>query len=252
MKTKQSEAGDASVADARRLHLQEWLHEWAIDRALRETAPTDPVPGRTRPIGRTVMRPRDIVLLHPADTPSAERPVYVALLDGPESEAWLAAPFGRFASPAGDGEWRTGRAAAPLRVLCLWNVRHMPPAAIARGWRAGRLTVREHAAALRVLRAWRGGEELDARTRACTGAPIIHPRDPRRDYEDEEAQWMDEAAADPEDRRGPVPGYEVPDSEWAQAAEPPRTSAPPPPRRPGSNEAPGAAPRRKSRTRPKG
>jgi len=223
MNMKRTTTGGRAVMEARRTHLREWLGEWALDRALRETPPLSPAPRNGAETARgAAMRVRDIVLLHPADTPSAERPVYVALLAGPDAGEWFVAPFGPFAAPAGDGEWLTGRTVAPLRVLCLWNARRMPAPVVVRGWRAGRLTPREHATALRVWRAWREGSDLDARTRARTGAPIVHPRDPRREYEAEEAQWMDEAAADPEGRCGPAPGYAVPDSDWALAAEPPR------------------------------
>ena len=217
--------------DSSQATLAAWLQEWALDRALRDPdfEKTSPAAGeksgRKTPMDYTV-RPavRDVVLLHPDDTPSADRPVYVALLDQAGPGVWLAAPFGRFATPATDGEWKTGRRAVPLRVLCLWNARWVSPAVIRRGWSCGRLTSREHDTARRVLMAWRDGMPLEARTRARIGPALVHPGDPRHVYEAEESRIMDEAAADadgrPENSDPAESLYEIPDSTWQKAAEP--------------------------------
>jgi hypothetical protein len=233
---KRTKTRGAGPPDARLRILAEWLREWTLDRALREAVGTADAAGPA-PAARAVSisyadvpAVADIRLLHPDVSPSADRPVHMALLDRAASGFWLAAPFGRFSNPASAGEWKTGRRTAALRVLCLWNARWMPPGAALRSWRAGRLTARERASALRVLQSWREGAPPDAHLLARTGLPVVHPDDPRRVYEDEETRMMDEAAADPDDRRQATPGsgeprdgaYDVPDSEWQKAAEPER------------------------------
>ncbi|MBU4460349.1 MAG: hypothetical protein KJ579_07270 [Verrucomicrobia bacterium] len=231
---KRTQTRGAGPPDARLRILAGWLREWTLDRALRDAVcaagAAGPAPAaRVASISYTdVPAVADIRLLHPDASPSADRPVHVALLGRAASGFWLAAPFSRFAHPASPGEWKTGRRAAALRVLCLWNVRWMPPGAVVRSWRAGRLTARERGSALRVLESWREGTPPDAHLRARTGLPVVHPGDPRRVYEDEETRMMDEAAADPDDRLqvasgpGTPPGgvYDVPDSEWQKAADP--------------------------------
>ena len=226
---KRKQGVRAGPADARVRRLAEWLREWAIDRALRDAAPPAAASGPAAPLAYAgAPAVGDIRLLHPAVTPSAGRPVHVALLDRAPSGAWLAVPFGRFAHPASQGEWLTGRRSAALRVLCPWNARWMPPAAVLRSWRAGRTTERERAGTLRVLEYWRDGTPPGEGILARTGLPIVHPDDPRRVYEDEEARVMDEAAAEPDDRSQILPGagrppdrvYEVPDASWLKAAEP--------------------------------
>lgn len=233
---KRTRTRGAGLPDARLRILAGWLREWTLDHALREAvrapgAAGSAPAGRTAPISYAdVPAVADIRLLHPAVALSADRPVHVALLDRAASGSWLAVPFSRFADPASTGEWKTGRRAAALRVLCLWNARWMPPGTVLRSWRAGRLTTRERRSALRVLECWREGRPPDARILARTGLPVVHPKDPRRVYEDEETRMMDEAAANPDDRPQAEPGsgtppgsvYEVPDSEWQKAAEPKR------------------------------
>ncbi len=230
MKRNQA-APAAGPSDPRIRMLAEWLREWTLDRALRGEPEAPPVActGRRAPIGYAdVPAVNDIRLLHPDVAPSAVRPIHVALLDRAPSGAWLAAPFSRFANPASEGEWMTGRRGAALRVLCLWNARWMPAATVLRSWRAGWLTGRERAGALRALEFWRNGTSPGRAVLAKTGLPVIHPDDPRRAYEDEEARLMDEAAADPDDRPQALPGpgvladrvYEVPDASWLKAAEP--------------------------------
>ncbi len=223
---KRKQGGRSGPADGRIRRLAEWLREWAVDQALRGEPAGPAAAGRTRPVSYDeVPGIGDIRVLHPASVASAQRPLYIALLDHAPSGAWLAAPFSRFANPASPGEWLTGRRSAALRVLCPWNARWMPAATVLRSWRAGRLTPRERDGALRVLDAWRRGARPDPALEAATGLPVLHPDDPRRIYEDEEARLMDEASAGTDDRPQVLPGrsgrvYETPDASWLRAAEP--------------------------------
>lgn len=185
-----------------------WMAEWDAERALREADAADaaPSPARTRsgpPVLRydVTVREGEIWLLHPEAARPCARPVYMAVLFVRRG-GWIGvAPYSRFATPAWEGEWRTGRTTPALRVLGLGFQRLAPARVLAGGWRAGRLTAAERAA----VRAWleTDGEpwtrpELAAR---C-GPPLTHPEDPRWDYVREEQAWLDAwlaaHAADPD------------------------------------------------------
>lgn len=208
--------------------LAAWLREWELDRKLRasalDIATSSPsnvaaaaLPARWRP------RAGDLVLLHPSVTPACDRPLYVALLRSEGDRAWWVVPFGRFSEPAMNGEWRTGRQSAALRVLCVWNGRKMPSHRLATGWKVGRLTARERSSAAAVEQAWRCGTAVPRNVRAAIGLPVTHPRDPRQAYMAEEARFMDDAAGAADSGESvPGPGaYVIEDSAMLKAADTP-------------------------------
>jgi hypothetical protein len=182
---------------ARRRHwarqIGRWMAEWETERALRDA---DEAPAAPPPAGPPVLRydvavrAGEIWMLHPEAARPCERPVYMAVLFVRRG-GWIGvAPYSRFATPAWEGEWRTGRTTPALRVLGLGFQRLAPARVLAGGWRAGRLTAAERAA----VRAWleTDGEpwtrpELSVRG----GPPLTHPEDPRWDYVREEEAWLD-------------------------------------------------------------
>lgn len=182
-----------------RRQLADWLHEWRIDQSIRQAAvaglPPDAAPrGFVVPEGRNSrnLSPAEglVILLPPASaTFAAERPLYVLVLKK-ISDAFMVAPFGRFATPATDREWKTGLRAKPLRVLCLWNARKISARALATGWFTARLSSHKHQQALTAYEqsSHPGG---DSPTKAF-GPPLRHPLDPRHEYLAEEAALMDE------------------------------------------------------------
>ncbi len=216
--------------------LAAWLNEWRLDHMLRATMEGPELlsapPLTSRRSRPTAIRVRDLVLLHPSATPSCDRPLHVAVLGRRRGGLRWVAPFSRFSTPASNGEWRTGRSAMPLRVLALWNARWIPPRTFANGWVVGRFTERERRAAREVWEAWRHGRPPPSRLRDDVGPPVVHPDDPRRLYEEEEARIMDEAAAGDESKlfclsEEPFP-YGIPDAERLKAAEEEEPDAPRP------------------------
>lgn len=191
------------VPMAQRRRLQRWLHEWHIERALRDEdeiglqAPTSPVPpaGRLGPstaISEKHPRPGQIRLLFP-ETPALRcRPRYVVILHALKSSNFLIAPFGVFSEPAVPGEWKTSRAQAHLATLCLWNTRKVPASLISRSWSVDNLTPKELAAARTIHHASTTRRAIPARFRDAVGPPLRHPLDPRHEYLDEERTWMDQ------------------------------------------------------------
>jgi hypothetical protein len=181
-----------------RLALAAWMHEWQLDRRLRqadEAAPgaAPPAPCRypaTAP-GRGVIAAGQIRLLPPVTPQTAARPVYVAVLAQAGGGVWQVAPFGRFATPALPGELALRRRALHLRVLCLWNVSALPDALLRAAWQAGRLSAPEQRGAASVQAALRG-TPLPGMLARRVGPPLVHPLDPRHAYLDEErALWLD-------------------------------------------------------------
>ena len=123
--------------------------------------------------------------------PEARRPVYVAVLFAWEGNVFLIAPYGPFPEPATTAELLTGRLAAPLRVLALWNGRTVPPALLAEGSRfVDRLAPEEVQAARTVFRHAFSGEDIPEEVWSRVGCPIVHPRDPRIAYQDEETRLL--------------------------------------------------------------
>lgn len=199
------------TSSIQRQRLAAWLQAWQLTRRLEAVpdAPGDPaaaphpysaaVPGRRRKaVSCTVgdparLQPGDIILMPPDAEATRSRPVYVALLEPRSDGRWLAAPFGSLPLPAVPGELATGRRADPLRVLCIWNAAAIVPARLARGWRVGRLLLRERRWARLLLDAAHP-RTMPAALRGRLGPPLVHPLDPRHDYlEQERLLWVEPA-----------------------------------------------------------
>ena len=191
------------AVDNERQRLSEWLYEWQLDQTLRAAEADQPVsagepaiaappaawPTKTASVG-------DVILLPPILTRRpGERPVYVLVLEM-TSDAFLAAPFSRFATPATDGEWWTKLRTKPLRVLCLWNTRTVPVRFLPRVWITARMPPDKQIPAFRIYKQIRQGDMRNASTASPdVGPPLRHPLDPRHAYLAEEADLLDEHLA---------------------------------------------------------
>lgn len=169
-----------------------WLNEWRIEKLLQDE---DPKPEQGIKEFRLLYsaepaRAGQIRLLHPFSSETSAGPRYVAVLREAGDGTWLVAPFGRFAAPAVPGEWKTGRKAPALRVLCIWNARELPSSVLARSWVVDRLAPNGIAQALSILSLISTGEELPPALSRRTGPPVLHPLDPRHDYMEEERDWF--------------------------------------------------------------
>lgn len=183
-----------TLAEQRKL-LAAWLAEWRLERELppppaeKASGTAAPADGHDAPdltAGGGLAR-GDIILLPPVGEVAASRPVYVALLRESAPGVWLCAPFSRFSTPATEGEYATGRAFDPLKVVCAWNAAPVPSPTLAKGWRTGRLP----AAEIEVLDAFASGARAELPP-ARRGPPLVHPLDPRHDYlEEEKSLWFE-------------------------------------------------------------
>jgi hypothetical protein len=175
--------------------LAEWLDEWRLYRALAaeddETGCPEVLVPRTARI-RT-LRVRDIVLLDPRIAPPGARALFLGILDSRECEVH-AAPFGPLSLPGFTGELALPERPVPLRVLCLWNARWLDAARVAQGWKCGRLSAVEYRGARKVWQAWHEGRVPPKPWIELVGPPWIRPDDPRREYEQAEADLMDTVA----------------------------------------------------------
>ena len=120
-----------TLAEQRKL-LAAWLAEWRLERELppppaeKASGTAVPADGHDAPdltAGGGLAR-GDIILLPPVGEVAASRPVYVALLRESAPGVWLCAPFSRFSTPATEGEYATGRAFDPLKVVCARPLAH--------------------------------------------------------------------------------------------------------------------------------
>lgn len=169
--------------------LANWLHEWHIDRALKEEVISASVP-RTGAGGESGPEVGQIRLMRPI-AQAVESPLYVVVLDHVVSGDWRVAPFSRFSEPAVPGEWMTGLDARPLRVLCLWNARTVSAERLAQSWIVESMSEDKRVKALSIRDLLDSGEAFPEALQRETGPPLRHPLDPRHDYIDEETDHLD-------------------------------------------------------------
>jgi len=183
--------------DAQREKWRAWYSEWMLDQALRRVDEPDgiEISDKTLPAdlgAQPAPVPGQIRLFAPITPGTAQHPRYAAVLAAEAGGRFLVVPFGRLALPATSWEWSTGRAAPPLRVLCLWNAVRLPASLLEKSWVVDRLSAEEQADGLVVYAAWRLKQPPAGMDPSRTGPPLIHPLDPRYDYLDEEWLWMNE------------------------------------------------------------
>ncbi|MCX6927552.1 MAG: hypothetical protein NT154_30745 [Verrucomicrobia bacterium] len=145
-----------------------------------------------------------IRLMDPLLFAEFQRPIYVALIAEWGPNSFLTAPFGPFLEPATKTEWLTGHRENSLRVLCLWNVRTMSTDVLQRSWHVDDLAAQELQDAWQVFRHATTGADLEDRLLAQVGCPIVHPRDSRLAYQQEEASLLASLAL-PVVAEAPVP-----------------------------------------------
>lgn len=208
--------------------LAEWLRCWQLHLALGEGEPL-PLVARTAPPAGPEGTPVEIGqvrLLKPAGVMTARRPWFVAVLDRAAPKRCWIVPFSALPLPAFETELQlSSRRPSYVRTLCLWNARQVHDHTLARAsWICGQLSAAELRAARAVWRTWRGIAPLPRTLRDRVGPPLVHPRDPRRDYEAAEASAWDETTASLEEPQSSGADhlatlYTVPDAARLLAAE---------------------------------
>jgi len=170
--------------------LARWLQEWQLAGSLQDCyEETETSSVYTQAAGRDISADVDLPpetghvrLLYPHDRAAWHVPIFVALLRKVGASAFLVAPFSRFAEPATPSELATGRSAAPLRVLCLWNARDVPRNVIDPSWYVDTLSAEEIEHALAIYDCAEDGGAPPTELVQHIGPPLIHPEDPRRTY----------------------------------------------------------------------
>jgi hypothetical protein len=128
--------------------------------------------------------------MHPATSGGAMGPVYVCVAASVGNELFRIVPYGRFAEPALQDEFRTRRSEPFLRVLQLGRAADVPARHLACGWLITSLSpvqLGEVKAALDMA-----GRERRANQRHSlrTGPPLWSILDPRHDYIEEETDRL--------------------------------------------------------------
>ena len=192
---------------AQRERLARWLGEWQLLRGLsaedgggialpapRFGAKAAGLQARQR-AGESVC-PGDIRLLAPEWPSTWKRPRFLLVAEVAATRDALIIPFGPLSEPAHEGELRTRRDECGLRVLCLWNARWAPAAALESGWLIDRLPSDGLAEVAAARRAAEEGIPLTEPLGERVGPPLVHPLDPRHEYLARLADDMDELASD--------------------------------------------------------
>lgn len=203
-----------------RRDLADWLVERALDPMVEPPEFISPSSGQLRyDRTREPIRAGEIFLLRPAPD-TVWGPTYVMALEQMTATTWRMAPFGRYATPAVPGEWKTGMAAVPLRVLCLWNVRAIRTELLLPGAARRIGAAKMHEVSL-VYRHVMEGATVDSALAARLGPPIVHPADPRYEYLAEERGRLDDHLRSPSENRGTIPleGEHRGPARWLLAAE---------------------------------
>jgi hypothetical protein len=109
-------------------------------------------------------------------------PVFIAIVDVTAEGSIICIPFGPLSEPATPDELLSGRSTAPIRVLCLWNMRPMTAKPLRDSWVADTLTNHELARLRRAIASYENTGQLPDELRTDAGPPLVHPEDPRREY----------------------------------------------------------------------
>ena len=189
---------EAAVLEQKK-RLARWLEEWrayqVLQNGLGEENPTihSPLFLQEKALRSVPIEAGQVRLIHPAASADARaRPVYAVILKEAQAGGWLIAPFSRFSEPATPGEWLTGLSAVPLRVLCLWNARVVPSEWLEKSWKAAVLSKQKIKQSLDLYRCVHHGEPVPEAFLKRIGLPVLHPLDPRFQYEMEERDFLSE------------------------------------------------------------
>ena len=202
MKTLQSLQWTPPSASQKR-RLADWLGAWNLDRRLsgvhfgfEAKRPTTPGPvaeiaSRIAPFDNVTLNVGEIRLISSLLLPECPRPLYAAVLAEWEQGLWLISPYGRFSAPATPGELLTGRAAAALRVLCLWNAHPVPVEVLQRSWLVEHMSREEMDDSWSVFHHALAGKVLPSSLHERVGPPIFRNEDPRVEYQQQEAGFLE-------------------------------------------------------------
>ncbi len=170
--------------------LMRWLREWAVLQALEASDDAPDAPSFAAAWAQAPQStaaaptpcPGEIRLLQPHGDAA---PVFVAVATpNPDQRpgTCLCVPFSRLGEPAMPGELTSGRAEAPVRVLCLWNTRTVAGAQLAGSWVTDHLAAEELERLNDAVQSWRTIGQVPITLRHAVGPPLRHPEDPRRAY----------------------------------------------------------------------
>ncbi|MFC1497233.1 hypothetical protein ACFLS1_02005 [Verrucomicrobiota bacterium] len=205
-KTKLPELKIKSVPGWQKQRFARWLAEWEIDKELKlskdvenDKRPTETTPQLCEQDVDNVIDPvrneppvrsGQIRLLSPEISPVIDRPLYVAVLQESKHDSFLAAPYSRFSEPASNGELLTGRKVPCVKVLCLWNAHSIPSNILQKSWMVDDLSEDEKNEAMTLFKHLTEKANLPIGLEKRVGPPIYHPEDPRKIYQQEEAELM--------------------------------------------------------------
>ena len=136
------------------------------------------------------IQPGEIRLLSSAIVPDSQRPYYAAVIKQWEEDMVLIAPYSPFTVPATTGEFLTGREDFSLATLELWNARTVPIVLLNKSWLVDQLSETEQKEAFAVFANITSGKDLPEELRDRAGIPIVNPKDPRIEYQKEEAALL--------------------------------------------------------------
>lgn len=88
-----------------------------------------------------------------------------------------------------------GRTVKALRVLSLWNTRLFDSRQLEKSWLIGKLTEAESDVAWKVFESQIAGQALPETLATQVGPPVVHPKDPRLQYQAEESAVFDAIGA---------------------------------------------------------
>ena len=132
----------------------------------------------------------EIRLLPSSLVPDSHRPYYIAVIKEWEDDLMLIAPYAPFSEPATRGELDTLLEHVTLANLELWNARIVPNIFLRQSWLVDEMSDLECEEAFAVFAHITSGKILPEDLVSRIGLPIIHPNDPRIEYQNSEKELL--------------------------------------------------------------
>jgi hypothetical protein len=176
------------LSTTQRDRLSAWLREWEVELKLHKVdsdTSFDQLPegGMSGTPLEWPVNVGEIRLLAPHLLSPGQRPVYILVISKWENDWKLVTPFSQFPWPATHGELLTQRSEGPWQVLQVWNSRTLPNEVIAESWVADTASESLLDEAWAVFKHVTFGAELPDKLASRIGPPVLHPSDPRLDYQ---------------------------------------------------------------------
>ena len=180
--------------------LKQWLCLWYGQKELELPEDDESSDGTITPEDmkelKSLVRPFDTnikvgeIRMLSSELVEADRPYYIAVIKEWDADMVLIAPYAPFPVPATQYELETGRDHFSLAVLECWNTRSILTQLLEKSWVVDKLSKQEMEEAFAVFSSSFTGRPLPKELEDRVGLPIVNPKDPRIQYQNQEMELI--------------------------------------------------------------